>query len=108
MGGGRERSVIVWDVHWTLLSDRYDAVRSDLEQLAEAEQSPGGKARARLLELEARTRASAPGAQSSWPDTPRENGLTSPAHRRMLRRCCDQPRAGQSSAVVRLVAGMSR
>lgn len=52
MGGGRERSVIVWEVHWTLLSDRYNAVRNDLEQLAEAEKSPSGKAPARLLELE--------------------------------------------------------
>jgi hypothetical protein len=53
MGGGRERSVIVWDIHWALLFERYDAVRSELERLAEAEEPPTGKRHERLLELEA-------------------------------------------------------
>ena len=53
MSGGRERSVIVWDVHWTLLSERFEVVCSELERLTDTEKPLSGKRLERRQELEA-------------------------------------------------------
>lgn len=52
MGGGRERSVIVWDVHRTLLFERYEVVCDELERLTDTEKPLSGKRNERRQELE--------------------------------------------------------